>query len=270
MQIAVPIGKVPPKEDIDWRRILFDLLLNEYKMKSEGGEPLVMDYQFAHFLGKYFTASPYDLGADELRDLVDDPAILTKSKLWQDIRARSKIQDSRPDRKYKLANISKHAISKVDTGEPGLGRDEFYNLVDRLNLDADYIVHRMRETKMRQETKDYISTVTDQTFDKEVLASHGLVLVVLGAPWCPQCRYIMPELHNFANEFEGKIKVALINSDENKATVEKVGLEVIPYVLLYKDGKKVGEFKGKKAKEEIISFIDFVAGVTWKEKTSSQ
>ena len=85
----------------------------------------------------------------------------------------------------------------------------------------------------------YMIEGTDATFDQEVLKADLPVLVDFWAPWCGPCRMIAPIVEELANQYNGKLKVVKLNTDENQDTAVKYGIRSIPTLGIFKDGKVV-------------------------------
>ena len=79
--------------------------------------------------------------------------------------------------------------------------------------------------------------VTDITFDSEVLKGEVPVLVDFWAEWCGPCKMIAPILDEIATEYDGKVKVAKLNIDDNPGTPPQFGIRGIPTLMLFKNGK---------------------------------
>ena len=99
------------------------------------------------------------------------------------------------------------------------------------------------------------SAVTDTNFQAEVLNSSTPVLVDFWAEWCGPCRALGPKLEEIAGEMAGKVRVVKLNVDENPQTPGQYGIRGIPAMLLFKDGKQVGELVGNHPKDNITEFL---------------
>lgn len=98
-------------------------------------------------------------------------------------------------------------------------------------------------------------SVTDSSFETDVLKSSTPVLVDFWAEWCGPCRALAPKLEEVAAEMTGKVKIVKMNVDENRQTPGQFGIRGIPALLLFKDGKQVGELVGNHPKDNITQFI---------------
>jgi thioredoxin 1 len=98
-------------------------------------------------------------------------------------------------------------------------------------------------------------TLTDATFEAQVLKATKPVLVDFWAPWCGPCRMIAPTIEELAKELEGKAIIGKLNVDENIQTANGYNVQSIPTLLLFKDGQVVEQFVGVKEKEELKEAI---------------
>ena len=101
-----------------------------------------------------------------------------------------------------------------------------------------------------------IRHVTDDTFEPEVLQSETPVLVDYWADWCGPCKSIAPILDEVAKEYEGRLKVAKINVDENQSTPAKFSIRGIPTLMLFKNGNVEATRVGALSKSQLTAFLD--------------
>ncbi|MEN9725293.1 MAG: thioredoxin 1 [Pseudomonadota bacterium] len=103
---------------------------------------------------------------------------------------------------------------------------------------------------------DQIIHTSDASFEQEVLQSAVPVLVDYWAEWCGPCKMIAPILDEVAKEYEGRIKVAKLNIDENQNTPPKYGIRGIPTLMLFKNGNVEATKVGALSKSQLTAFID--------------
>ena len=96
---------------------------------------------------------------------------------------------------------------------------------------------------------------TDTSFEQEVLKSDKPVLVDFWAEWCGPCRMIGPSLEEISKEMDGKLKVVKVNIDENPKTPTQYDVRSIPTLLMFKDGKVVGQIVGAVPKPKIEELV---------------
>ena len=90
---------------------------------------------------------------------------------------------------------------------------------------------------------------------KEMINGDKPVLVDFWAPWCVYCRRIAPALDKIAEQFEGEVIVAKVNVDEQPEIAEEEGIEVLPTLVLYRDGSAIESVVAPQSKAAIEEFI---------------
>ncbi|SFD45883.1 thioredoxin TrxA [Pseudoalteromonas denitrificans] len=103
---------------------------------------------------------------------------------------------------------------------------------------------------------DKIITLTDDSFESDVLNATGPVLVDFWAEWCGPCKMIAPILSDVAEEHADKITIGKLNIDQNSATAPKFGIRGIPTLLLFKDGAVAATKVGALSKTQLVDFIN--------------
>ncbi len=102
--------------------------------------------------------------------------------------------------------------------------------------------------------------VTEQSFDQEVLKAETPVLVDFWAEWCGPCRMVAPIVEDFAREYEGKLKVAKVDVDDNQNLAIKFNIMSIPTLGVFKGGQLVERIVGYMPKAELKRRLDAAMG----------
>ena len=90
---------------------------------------------------------------------------------------------------------------------------------------------------------DGVKEFTDDNWKSEVLDSSIPVVIDFWAPWCGPCR-MLPTIETLAREYDGKVKVGKMNTDENQDTPGSLRISAIPTVLVFEGGKEVDRLVG--------------------------
>ena len=105
---------------------------------------------------------------------------------------------------------------------------------------------------------DKVVNLTLDNFEDEVENSSLPVLVDFWAAWCGPCKMIAPIIDQLADEFDGKVKIAKINVDDNRELSMRYKVMSIPTILLFKDGEVVNQVIGARPKAELVKLLQSV------------
>lgn len=109
--------------------------------------------------------------------------------------------------------------------------------------------------------------VDDAAFEKTVLQSDLPIIVDFWAPWCQPCKMVAPILKKLAKEYEGKLLIAKVNTDENPEWAMKYGVQGIPTMLFVSQGKIAYTQTGALPEGMLRELLDQFMGVVDTAKT---
>ena len=101
-----------------------------------------------------------------------------------------------------------------------------------------------------------VMTVTDTSFEADVLNADTPVVVDFWAEWCGPCKQIAPVLEEISGEMEGKVAIAKINVDDNPNVAAKYGIRGLPTLMMFKGGELVAAKPGANAKGVYVNWIN--------------
>jgi thioredoxin 1 len=101
-----------------------------------------------------------------------------------------------------------------------------------------------------------VLSVTDNTFEQEVIKSEIPVLVDFWAPWCGPCKAVAPVVDDLSKEYEGRLKVVKLNTDENPKTAQAYSIKGIPSLFLFKAGQVVEQVVGAVPKSTLANAVN--------------
>jgi thioredoxin len=100
-----------------------------------------------------------------------------------------------------------------------------------------------------------LQTVTEQTFEKEVLRSEIPVLVEFGAEWCGPCKVVAPELELLARELSGRAKVVTVDVDRSPTLAQALRIQSVPTFYVFKGGQPVEAGQGAMKKAQLEALL---------------
>lgn len=101
-----------------------------------------------------------------------------------------------------------------------------------------------------------VKTVSDSSFEQDVLGAGKPVLVDFWAEWCAPCRMLAPTVQAVAEHYGESATVVKLNVDDNPSTAQRYGIKGIPTLILFREGKEVERVVGATSKESITKMIE--------------
>lgn len=103
---------------------------------------------------------------------------------------------------------------------------------------------------------EFVKTVSDRTFQSEVLQSNEPVLIDFTATWCGPCKALAPIIDQIATEYGGRLKVAKLDIDDSPDVPSRFSIRGVPTVILFKNGQEVGRQVGLAPKPRLVALFE--------------
>lgn len=97
-----------------------------------------------------------------------------------------------------------------------------------------------------------IKELTDNDFHQEVEKSDLPYIVDFWAIWCAPCSMVTPVMEELSRDFDGKVKVGKVNVDNEIKTANEFGIQNIPTILIFENGKEVERIIGAVPKDHLV------------------
>lgn len=101
-----------------------------------------------------------------------------------------------------------------------------------------------------------VVSITQDTFQTEVLKSDVPVLVDFWAPWCGPCRMVAGVVDEVAQQYEGQLKVVKVNTDEQPGIASHYGIRSIPTLMVFMGGEKMEQVVGAVSKAALTKTVE--------------
>src|SRR6266571_3643153 len=102
---------------------------------------------------------------------------------------------------------------------------------------------------------EHIVTLTSSNFESEVKKPGAPILVDFWAEWCGPCRMVAPVLEKLADELQGRVRLGKVNVDEESSLAGRYGIQSIPTLLLFKEGKVVDQYIGATTRDILVKML---------------
>ena len=130
--------------------------------------------------------------------------------------------------------------------------EELERIMQRKMNEFSLRTNRNSDNENNQSSITTPITLTDQNFN-EMVGKHNLLIVDFWAPWCGPCRMVSPVITELSQELAGKAVFGKLNVDENPMIASTFGIQSIPTIAIFKNGKVVDGIVGAASKSHILS-----------------